>query len=102
MVQFSSQYGKEDVQYDIESKFRKNQGSLLKKARKTTTEQYSQAEVGAYFGLSQDTISKIEKGEQSVSSYRLLEFARLYKKPVTFFYMVDTIDLKNSKTTNMY
>ena len=83
----------------IEEEFRKHQGYLLKKARKTSTEQYSQAQVGALFGLSQDTISKIEKGEQSVSSYRLLEFARLYNKPVTFFYMVNTADLKSNKPT---
>lgn len=79
----------------IEEQFRKSQGSLLKKARKNST--YSQEQVGAMFGLSQDTISKIEKGEQTVSSYRLLEFAKLYNKPVTFFYMVNTTDLKSSR-----
>lgn len=98
MAQFSGNTSKEDTSYNVEAEFRKHQGNLLKRARKTTTEQYSQAEVGAHFGLSQDTISKIEKGEQSVSSYRLLEFARLYKKPVTFFYMVNTADLKSSKS----
>lgn len=83
--------------YEPEEQFRKSQGLLLKKARKNTLQQYSQAEVGAKFGLSQDSISKMEKGEQAVSSYRLLEFAKLYNKPVSFFYMVNTTDLKTSK-----
>lgn len=78
-----------------EAEFRKNQGYLLRKARKSST--YSQTQVGAMFGLSQDTISKIEKGEQPVTSYRLLEFAKLYDKPVSFFYMVNTSELKSSK-----
>lgn len=67
------------------AKFRKNQGNLLKKARKSAD--LTQEEVAIHFGLSQDTISKFERGISDVDSYRLLEFSKLYSKPITFFFM---------------
>jgi len=70
-----------------ELEFRKNQGKLLRKARKTA--EYSQEEAGKYIGVSQDIISNFERGKQSASPYKLLQFAKLYNKPVTFFYMTE-------------
>ena len=70
---------------DKEQEFKKHQGSLLRKARKDA--RFSQQEVGTQLGVSQDIVSKLEKGDQAVSSYRLLELAKLYQKPITFFYM---------------
>lgn len=66
------------------SDFNKNLGKLLKQARKA--ENLSQEDVGTILGVSQDTISNHEKGA-SVSAQRLLEFAKVYKKPINFFYM---------------
>ncbi len=71
------------------TEFRKKQGKLLKKARKNCGSKFSQSLVGEKLGLSQDAISKMETGEQPIDSYRLLEFAKLYERPVTFFYMVN-------------
>lgn len=78
-----------------EELFRKKQGYLLSKARRMS--KFSQSDAAKYVGLSQDTISKMEKGKQPVTSYRLLEFARLYNKPVNFFYMVNVEDIKSTK-----
>lgn len=79
----------------LEAEFQKHQGYLLKKARKKSS--FTQEQVGAAFGLSQDTISKIEKGDYAVNSYRLMQFAKLYNKPVSFFYMVNTSELNKIK-----
>lgn len=68
-----------------EKEFIRHQGSLLRKARKEA--KFSQQEVGSQLGVSQDIVSKLEKGDQAVSSYRLLELAKMYEKPITFFYM---------------
>ena len=68
-----------------QANFKRNQGLLLRNARKAA--KLTQEEVASEFGLSQDTISKYERGEYSVDSYRLLEFSKLYSKPVTFFFM---------------
>jgi transcriptional regulator with XRE-family HTH domain len=67
--------------------FNKSVGTLLKKARKQSN--FSQEYVGDILGISQDTISKHEKGTP-VTAYRLKEFSKLYRKPITFFYMADT------------
>jgi transcriptional regulator with XRE-family HTH domain len=69
--------------------FKRNQGLLLRNARKSA--KLTQKEVAFQFGLSQDTISKYERGEYSVDSYRLLEFSKLYSKPVTFFFMSERL-----------
>lgn len=68
-----------------EEEFKKHQGLLLRKARKEA--RFSQEQVGTKLGVSQDIVSKLEKGDQAISSYRLLELAKLYEKPITFFYM---------------
>lgn len=70
-----------------EQEFRKQQGKLLRKARKTAD--YSQEQAGEYIGVSQDSISNFERGTQAISPYKLLQFAKLYNKPVTFFYMTE-------------
>lgn len=73
--------------------FKQHQGKLLQKARKQA--KLSQTDVASYFNMSQDSISMYEKGKVSVNSYQLLEFSRLYKKPITFFYMTDLLKLEN-------
>ena len=82
---------------DQQANFRKQQGQLLRKARKSTTENYSQSDVATILGLSQDTVSMYERGQQDVTSYRLLEFAKIYNKPVTFFYMTNTSEFSRSE-----
>lgn len=66
------------------SDFNASVGKLLAKARKEA--KFSQTKAGDLLGLSQDSISKHEKGA-AVSAYRLKEFSKLYRKPITFFYM---------------
>lgn len=66
--------------------FNKSVGNLLQKARIDAN--MTQEEVGNRLALSQDTISKHEKGAV-VSAFRLRQFARLYEKPISFFYMAD-------------
>lgn len=68
-----------------QSSFKISQGKLLRKARKGAN--LTQEQVASEFGLSQDTISKYEKGEYNVDSFRLMEFSKLYAKPITFFFM---------------
>lgn len=79
-----------------ELEFIKQQGQLLKKARKHS--KFSQEDVGKHIGISQDIISRFETGKQPVSPYKLLEFAKLYNKPITFFYMtnINTIHLEKN------
>lgn len=64
--------------------FNQNVGTLLKKARLDAD--LSQEVVGEKLGLSQDSISKYEKGS-NVSAFKLLQFSKLYRKPISFFYM---------------
>jgi transcriptional regulator with XRE-family HTH domain len=71
---------------DESANFNKSVGKLLQKARKQS--KFSQEYVGAELGLSQDTVSKHEKGKP-VTAHRLKEFSKLYRKPITFFYMTD-------------
>jgi transcriptional regulator with XRE-family HTH domain len=72
--------------------FKEKLGTLLKKAR--TSVNLSQEQVAAHFGVSQDTISKYERGKANISPYKLLEFSRLYEKPVTFFFMTNVSEIK--------
>lgn len=79
-------YGKEYLFTGTQAeRFNSNVGNLLKKARKSA--QFTQQEVASHLGVSQDTISKYERGKSTISSYNLLEFSRLYEKPITFFFM---------------
>lgn len=45
----------------------------------------TQEEVGKYFGRSQPFVSKCESGERRIDPIELWRFARLYKRPITFF-----------------
>jgi transcriptional regulator with XRE-family HTH domain len=66
--------------------FNKAVGNLLQKARVSAN--MTQEEVGTELELSQDIVSRHEKGA-AVSAFRLRQFARLYAKPISFFYMAD-------------
>ncbi len=68
-------------------KFRKNLGTLLKKARESA--KFTQEEVALKMNMSQDNISRFERGKGQVSSHRLLKFSKIYQKPITYFYMAD-------------
>ena len=59
---------------------------LLKKLRQARLEVgLTQVEVGKKLKQPQAHISKIERGERSVDALELAEFAKIYKKPVSFF-----------------
>lgn len=66
--------------------FNKAVGNMLQQARMSAN--MTQEQVGAELAISQDIISRHEKGS-SISAFRLRQFARLYEKPVSFFYMAD-------------
>jgi transcriptional regulator with XRE-family HTH domain len=69
---------------DEVASFNKNIGTLLKQARIDSS--LSQEIVGEKLGLSQDSISKYENGS-AVTAFKLLKFSKLYRKPISFFYM---------------
>jgi transcriptional regulator with XRE-family HTH domain len=56
---------------------------LLKQARLDAG--LTQVEVSAALGRPQSFVSKCESGERRVDVIELGEFAKLYRKPVTFF-----------------
>lgn len=66
-------------------KFNSLLGRKLRAARKSAS--MTQQEVASFMDCSQDSISKYERGNASIGSYKLLQFSRLYKKPINFFYM---------------
>jgi transcriptional regulator with XRE-family HTH domain len=49
----------------------------------------TQREVSAVLGRSHSYLSKCETGERSVDVIDLLQLARLYKKPIQFFFPGD-------------
>ena len=55
----------------------------LKKARELL--KLRQAEVAEKLGRTQSYISKIESGQRRINISQLREFARIYKKSITFF-----------------
>lgn len=67
--------------------FYQKQGKLIQAARKLAN--MTQDEVAAEFSLSQDVISKYEKGKLKIPSHTILKFSRLYNKPITYFFMTD-------------
>lgn len=75
-----------DTHTDDMALFNKEVGRLLQKARVSAS--MSQEQVGKELNISQDAVSRHENGSV-VSAFRLREFARLYEKPVSFFYMAD-------------
>lgn len=75
------------IRRDKVSNFNKDVGLLLKRTRQA--QNLSQEAVASRLGMSQDSISRYELGGSTVSAFALREFAKLYGKPVTFFYMAD-------------
>ncbi len=57
--------------------------SRLKAARREA--RITQVEVAARLGRPQSYVSKCESGERRVDAIELYRFAKLYKKPVSFF-----------------
>lgn len=84
LINHYSRLNVQDVEDTEVSEFNASVGKLLAKARKEA--KFSQTTAGDLLGLSQDSISKHEKGS-AVSAYRLKEFSKLYRKPISFFYM---------------
>ncbi len=70
-----------------DTKFKQSVGKLLRKARESA--KFTQEEAATKMQMSQDNISKFERGKAPVSSYRLLKFSKLYSKPITYFFMTD-------------
>ena len=60
-------------------------GLKLKSARKSAS--FNQSTAAIKVGLTQDTISRLERGTTTISAEHLLKFSKLYCKPVTFFYL---------------
>lgn len=60
---------------------------LLEQLRKARLKAgLTQVQVAKKFGKPQSFISKIESGERKVGVLELEKFAKLYKKPVSYFY----------------
>lgn len=62
-------------------------GARLQTARKELG--WTQGEVGKRIGMATSTISEIEAGKRSVGGVELYEFARLYHRPLAFFFEVE-------------
>lgn len=60
-------------------------GLKLKTARKSA--EFSQESAAKKLGVNQDTISRLERGTTTISAEHLLNFSKLYSKPITFFYI---------------
>lgn len=68
----------------IYSKDHKYTVERLKKARLDAD--FDQAKVGKLLGRSQSYVSKIESGQRRIDVVQLKKFAKLYKKPLNFFF----------------
>jgi len=75
-----------------EADFNKQLGKRLQNARKAS--KLTQSEAAVHFNMSQDTISKYERGLASVPAPRVLQFSKLYDRPVSFFFMSTTLSSK--------
>lgn len=82
----------------FESRFNKELGLRLRAARKSAN--MTQQEVAARFNLSQDSISKYERGRSSVPASKLYQFSKLYEKPVSFFFM-NSFSKSNTNNKNL-
>lgn len=82
---------KHNINLELEA-FNRQQGKLLQRARREKN--LSQRKVAAHFGVSQNMISKYERGYTPVPPYYLSQFSQMYEKPVTFFFMVNPSNLK--------
>lgn len=60
-------------------------GNRLKAARKTAN--MTQSEVAGQLQVTQEAISNYERGRKELSSLQLLQFSKLYNRPVSYFYM---------------
>ena len=72
-----------DMSKAIYSKDHKYIVEQLKKARQEAG--LDQAEVAKLLGKTQSHISKVEAGQRRIDIVALKEFARVYKKNITFF-----------------
>ncbi|MGL5923801.1 helix-turn-helix domain-containing protein [Chroococcidiopsis sp.] len=68
--------------------YKKQLGQRLRDARESTN--LTQEDVAAEFEISQGSVSRYELGKADLTSHQLLLFSKLYRKPITFFYM-DTV-----------
>ena len=69
---------------EIYSKDHKYTVEQLKKARKEIG--LDQAKVAKLLGKTQSHISKVEAGQRRIDVTALKEFARIYKKPIGYFF----------------
>ncbi len=67
----------------IYSKDHKYLVEQLKKARKEIS--IDQKDVAGLLGKTQSYVSKVESGQRRIDIVQLKEFAKIYKKPLTFF-----------------
>lgn len=52
---------------------------------------FSQADAASALTTSQDKVSRNETGKQEVKASELVGYAKLYRKPITYFYLGDII-----------
>lgn len=71
--------------YVRKSSFNHKIGGLLKSARKAKGLSQQQVAFNLKY-MQQPEVSRIENGELDVKAETLLHFARLYDKPVSYFY----------------
>ncbi|EPG74380.1 DNA-binding helix-turn-helix protein [Leptospira fainei serovar Hurstbridge str. BUT 6] len=69
---------------------------LLKRARKEAG--YTQVEVADALGEPQSYISKIESGDRRIDVIEFWTFAKLYGKPVDFFFRFEETDRPKKRT----
>lgn len=67
----------------IYSKDHKHTVERLKKARSDAG--LDQVKVGKLLGKTQSYVSKVESGQRRIDIVQLKEFARIYKKDISFF-----------------
>lgn len=90
-MSLTNHYVREPLSVSADAKFNKAVGNMLHEARVSAN--MTQEQVGAELSISQDIVSRHEKGA-NISAFRLRQFARLYEKPVSFFYMADISSTK--------
>jgi|SRR5712692_2908598 len=68
------------------AEYRQNYRRFLERLRQARVEaKLTQTDVAVKLGKPQSFLSKIESGERRVDVIELVEIARLYRKPLTFF-----------------
>lgn len=67
--------------------FSKDHKALIEKLKKAREDNgLDQAEVAKMLGKTQSHVSKVEAGQRRIDIVALKEFARIYKKPVDYFF----------------